>query len=162
MSRTVISAASITSLIRAQMTLLPDCAGCTCHEVRWRKPDGAGCNWIISRLDGPRSLGCLDQLVPLLDNLREHWNVPEPVPRRALPMRRTVLSTFAPVVPADECPVLATEDLLDASREAARESRAMLRMHLEGRAREAELIRISKSAIATSQAVLGRAFDSAA
>jgi hypothetical protein len=150
MARRIVSRSAIAGLIRAQMSLFPQCNGCTCGSVRWRNADGDGCNWIVSRLDGSGSLGCLDRLGPLLNNLRDNFNVrgPKPVEVSA---RRTACATVR-IAPLPEA--LAVSDLLAASTSAIRESRAMLCFLESTRGATANQCGMSKSAVAASRRLL--------
>ena len=125
--RRVISFESISGLIRAQMSLAPECSGCQCGPVKWRQPDGDGCNWILTKLEGANSLACLDQLVPLLNDLRTHFNVPEPRLHVIAPAAARSFRAAVPVGPLPEASALARTDALVESAEGAlRESRRIL------------------------------------
>ena len=157
MSRRVISYEAIAGLIRAQMTLVADCQGCSCGPVKWRQPDGDGCNWILSRLEGSQGLVCLERLVPLLNSLRCGFNVPEP---------HAHLDRVAPVQPRRHAHPVArteaerlsaqTEGLLGQARAAVRDSRSFLRHHHRTLPMTSTQCRRAEQAIAASLALLGR------
>jgi hypothetical protein len=153
--RKVVAKAAIAGLIRAQMALFPECAGCGCGPIRWRAPDFDGCNWSVTRLDGANSLYCLERLAPLISNLRESVNVPDPDnPLRTVRTREAARRSVRAVPTAADVRSRAVFDHVEKSRAAVRQSRALLSLVAVGRKRLTQCLVESEAAMSRSREML--------
>jgi hypothetical protein len=151
----VVEKSAIAGLIRAQMSLFPECAGCSCGPIRWRTPDFDGCNWSITRLEGANSLYCLERLAPLISNLRESFNVPDPDNHlRTARNRETARRSSRVVSTAADAHLKAVFDQVQESRAAVQKSRALLSLIAAGRGRQQQHLVESEAAVLRSRQIL--------
>ncbi|GAA0843083.1 MAG: hypothetical protein CL858_10745 [Cupriavidus sp.] len=69
--------AELRAMIRAEQDKLDVCKGTCFGDICWTAPDAQGCNWRVSKMEGENGNACLDALRPVLETLRQQFNIPD-------------------------------------------------------------------------------------
>ena len=75
MARSRVPAKTLDRLLVDVKNATPQCADCSIGPVVETRPDASGCNWTVSRIEGPHASDCLLAIADFIVDMRQNFLV---------------------------------------------------------------------------------------